>query len=163
MTIYTDIGKNVEITFLDGELSNIKILTGGDFLAIESEIGPHESNLRLETWKQKKTNSAKAKAAHWCKAYAAYTAQFGDEIAYKVSGAEAGMLKNVEINQEYLFVFFTTDFWTKTKTIANYQKHYNEIRTIQLTGKDPNKGNGDRSGQEGNDALGAALRQRYGG
>lgn len=161
MTVYTDVNKNLEVTYVDGQIYNVKVLTGGDFITISQKITVFESSLSLDLWKQKKVTPAKAKAAIWCKAYAAYTAQFGPEVAYKISGAEAGMLKNVELNQELLFVFFTTEFWTKTKTIANYQKHYNELRTIALTGKDPNKRDGDRSGNKGNESLAQALRERY--
>jgi len=162
MQIFVDLQKNVEIAYIEGQLHAVQVLVGGDFNAVKDHISVFQASVDTNYWRAKKVNATKAKVALWCKAYAAYTAQQGEEVAYKVSGAEAGMLKNVEITQELLYIFFTTNFWTKTKTISNYQKHYNEIRQIQLTGQNPNQGNGNRGRKKGDQSLADALQKRYG-
>lgn len=53
------------------------------------------------------------------------------KVKYKVSAADAGKIKNVEVTDKLMEVYFKkTQWWSKTKSISNYVKHFNELRTL---------------------------------
>lgn len=136
LTTYKDLTGSVRVEYLNGELHNISPQTKCDKVTwegIRHDIPFFETELP-EYYKKMRTSPVKEKIALFCEGYKAWTLhKTGTELAYKVSKADAGMVKNITVNQELLRVFFLTPFWTKEKSISNYVKHYNEIQRIAAT------------------------------
>ncbi len=70
------------------------------------------------------------KIAQFCSFYERYTG-----IKYTISRAEIGMIKNVAVDEKLLLVYFqANEWWTKVRSVTNYCKNINEIKT-RATGK----------------------------
>lgn len=158
LSTYKDKTGSIKLEYLSGELHSIEILTNCDLIAWDAlryEITYLETDLS-STFKKLRTNAVKEKIALFCEAYKAWSLhKTGTELAYKVSRADSGMVKNINVNQELLRVFFLTDFWTKEKTISNYVKHYNEIQRIAAT-------KGAESGTGQFNKMGESLQKWFG-
>jgi hypothetical protein len=83
---------------------------------IEQNMAPIKVKLKM------KSNE---KIAFFCKVYEQYKG-----IKYKVSPADCGKIKHVEINESLLKTYFSSEnFLFKNKqSIANFVKYYNELR-----------------------------------
>lgn len=123
----------LKVTYLDGRLMKIELTNDCDLIAFEAlfhEIHYFEDQLG-PGFKRIEKMTVENKIAMFVLGYKAWTKKTtGTELDYKVSKAESGMIKNFTFSLEYLRIFFTTDFWTKSKTITNYVKHYNDIQRL---------------------------------
>lgn len=88
------------------------------FKKIESE-----TLTEAETVKELATNE---KIALFCNYF-----KMANGIQYRISKAEVGMIKNVEINDDLLERYFNSqEWWAKVKSVTNYVKNINQIRTL---------------------------------
>lgn len=136
LTTYKHNSAGIKCEYLNGQLYHIEIMSTCDKVAwdaLRHDIAFLESDIPGD-YKKVRTSAAKEKIALFCVGYKAWSLhKTNKELAYKVSRSDAGMIKNINITQDLLRVFFLTDFWTKEKSISNYVKHYNEIQRIAAT------------------------------
>ena len=168
ITFYKSPMRNLKIAYKNGRLLSIEILKpiSQEQWERACEMIPMDE-ADLQRFQEIKRLTANEKIALWCEMWKEWTLSQAsselepDEVAYKVNSKEAGMVKGYEFSEDLIYSFFTHDFWTKEKTIANYIKHFNEIRFITARGgKRAGKGSGKSQGN--GSTLGEAFYNRYG-
>lgn len=157
MNSYKDNNSTIRLLYHKGELHQLEVLKKADtidFDGLKHCITYFEDDLP-SIFRPTKTNATKEKIALFCIGYKAWSLKStGHQLEYKPTRADAGMLKNIELNENLLRTFLLNEFWTKEKTISNYVKHYNEIKRISVT-KVKSKESRNR------ESLGDAFQRRY--
>ncbi|MGE0931692.1 hypothetical protein [Peijinzhouia sedimentorum] len=142
----TKIAGKLLLSYEGGKLKAIELafkpaLNSFQFEALKQELPLQESDIAklekigLRVINQQATNE---KIGLFCKLY---EAKFG--IKYKVSAADTGKIKRVDVNEALLNTYFSSEnFLYKNKwSISNLVKYYNELRlehTKGPAGKFPN-------------------------
>ncbi len=126
-------GLVVELEFMAGSLKSITFkepANDSNAMRLFAHLHGAEADIikRLEQIDGKvskiKIQSQQQKIALWCELY---KMQYG--IAYKVTRADAGRVKNIELTQELITAFFKSKEWyANEKTIGRYSTNYNDIK-----------------------------------
>lgn len=155
----------VDVTYIGGRLQTISVLndSGSDNLLKvvrivtieEAHLAANAELFGIQT-KQLTVATAAQKIALWCELY---KIQYG--VPYKVTTPEAAKVKNIELTQSLILLFFNSnEWWAKEKTISRYSSNYNELRRIEQTGS--TVGNSSTKARTNINDLEAALMRRFG-
>lgn len=135
------------LTFKAGTLASIEFetdISSGDtmpfFEAISSGREDEIINRLRSIAKVRniKIPAVNQKIALWCELY-----KMNYGIDYKVTAADAGRVKNIEMSKDLIVSFFnSTEWYAKEKTISRYTSNYNDIKRKAITGTGNQKTHG---------------------
>lgn len=150
----------LDAIYTAGVLTDIKVKYAdnvADFMKIVREIFKNEpSDIKNCIVKELKINTQKQKIALWCQLY---KMRYGND--YKVTQREAGMLKNVQLTQELITLFFnSSEWWAKEKTIMRITSNYNELKRTR-NNQQQTTGKSNSATQADNNSLADEFRRRY--
>lgn len=134
----------VLLFYLNGHLTGIEVLlqtplTSVQFTFFKKHLHYQEKDmLNCEVCMRHKqlitVMATNIKIKMFCDYYFKYR-----EVKYKITASETGKIKTVEVNEELLITYFTSNnFLFKQKwSVANYVKYYNELRNDTYGAKLP--------------------------
>lgn len=151
-------GMNCTISFVSGVIDEVELAVNrpGDWLGLFNliSIGMAEHLVKeiLESngysFSQEKTNE---KLAQFCKAYEYYK-----KVKYKVSAADTGKIKLIEVNRDILIAYFNSRLFAiagpagspGNHSISNLVKYYNELKAEIAAAQTPGATNKFPSGYD---------------